>query len=231
MVVTPNFIFLHLHKSGGTFVNECLMRFVREARQIGYHLPRLMIPEECAHLPVLGLVRNPWSYYLSWYSFQLERPHPNFLFRILSDEGQLDFEGTIRNMLQLGAGSLRLDMLLRALPSTYSNQGLNLPNFALASIRDTRAGFYTFLYRYLYQGAGEPMIIGRMEQMRADLVPLLEQVGYSPSDEMRSYIAEALPRNASQHGDYAQYYSDALRKLVAQRDEEIISRHAYRFGG
>jgi hypothetical protein len=230
MVVTPRFTFLHLHKSGGTFVNECLLKFVKDARQIGYHLPRSMVPQEFARLPVLGLVRNPWSYYLSWYSFQLERPHPNFLFRILSDDGQLDFEATVRNMLHLGAGSVRLDMLLRSLPSAYSNQGLNLPNFALAPIRDTRLGFYTYLYRYLYHGGAEPAIVGRMEEMREELVPMLEQVAHSPSDEMRAFLAEALPRNTSQHGNYTQYYSDALRKLVAQRDEEIIARHAYRFG-
>jgi hypothetical protein len=230
MVVTPRFTFLHLHKSGGTFVTECLLKFVKDARQIGYHLPRSMVPQEFAHLPALGLVRNPWSYYLSWYSFQLERPHPNFLFRILSDDGQLDFEATVRNMLHLGAGSVRLDMLLRSLPSAYSNQGLNLPNFALAPIRDTRLGFYSYLYRYLYHGGAEPAIVGRMEEMREELVPMLEQVAHSPSDEMRAFLAEALPRNTSQHGNYTQYYSDALRKLVAQRDEEIIARHAYRFG-
>jgi len=230
VVVTPRFIFLHLHKSGGTFVNECLLKFVKEARQIGYHLPRRMAPQELAHLPVLGLVRNPWSYYLSWYSFQLDRPNPNFLFRILSDDGQLDFEATVRNMLHLGAGSIRLDMLLRALPSAYSNQGLNLPNFALAPIRDTQLGFYSYLYRYLYEAGTTPAIVGRMEEMREELVPMLEQVGLSPSDDMRAFIAEALPRNTSRHGNYTQYYSDALRKLVAQRDEEIIARHAYRFG-
>jgi hypothetical protein len=230
MIVTPRFVFLHLHKSGGTFVNECLLKFVQDAQHVGYHLPRSMVPREHSHLPALGLVRNPWSYYVSWYSFQLERQHPNFLFRILSDDGRLDFETTLRNMLDLGAGSIRLDMLLHALPSAYSNQGLNLPNFALAPIRDTRLGFYTYLYRYLYQGGAEPVIVGRMEEMREDLLPMLEQVQHSPSNDMREYVAEALPRNTSDHGDYTRYYSDALRNLVAKRDEEIISRHEYRFG-
>jgi hypothetical protein len=230
MVVTSQFTFLHLHKSGGTFVNECLMTFVRDARQIGYHLPRTMVPREFAHLPALGLVRNPWSYYVSWYAFQQQRPHANFLFRILSDDGQLDFEGTVRNMLHIGAGSLRLDMLLRALPKAYSNQGLNLPSFALAPIRDTQLGFYTYLYRYLYAGGEKPVIVGRMEDMREDLLAMFEQTGHSPSEEMRAFIAEALPRNFSQHGDYTHYYSDKLRKLVEKRDQEIISRHRYRFG-
>jgi len=44
MIVTDRFVFLHLHKSGGTFVNECLLRFLPDARQVGYHLPRSMTP-------------------------------------------------------------------------------------------------------------------------------------------------------------------------------------------
>ena len=111
MIATEHFVFLHLHKSGGTFVNEGLLRFVPEARQIGYHLPRKLIPPPLAHLPVLGLVRNPWSYYVSWFAFQSARPQPNPLFRVLSDNGRLDFEGTLRNMLDLGAGGARLDAL------------------------------------------------------------------------------------------------------------------------
>jgi hypothetical protein len=231
MIATDRFVFLHLHKSGGTFVNECLMRFLPDARQLGYHLPRSMIPTEAAHLPILGLVRNPWSYYVSWYSFQRDQTNPNFLFRILSDEGRLEFGATLRNMLDLGAGSIRLELVLRALPGSYSNRGLNLPNFALAPIRDTRLGFYTYLYRYLYGGVGSPVQIGRMEELRDALPQLLEQVGQPISGPMQSYIAEAVPRNASRHDGYVRYYDDALRDLVAERDAEVIERHGYRFGG
>jgi hypothetical protein len=231
MIVTSKFVFLHLHKSGGTFVNECLLRFLPDARHVGYHLPRTMIPPSEAHLPVLGFVRNPWSYYVSWYSFQLERPHPNFLFRILSDDGRLNFEDTLRNMLSLGAGSLRLDMLVRALPASYSNQGLNLPGFALAPIRDTRLGFYSYLYRYLYAGGSRPVVVGRLEELREELPHLIESVSQPVSDEMRFYIDEESPRNTSEHRHYTDYYGDSLRDLVAQRDAEVIQRHGYRFGG
>jgi hypothetical protein len=230
VIATPRFVFLHLHKSGGTFVNECLMRFVPGARQVGYHLPRTLIPPESAHLPVLGFVRNPWSYYVSWYSFQLERPNPNFLFRILSDDGRLDFENTVHNMLDLGAGSIRLELVLRALPPAYSNQGLNLPGYALAPIRDTQLGFYTYLYRYLYKGDGAPVIVGRMEELRGELEPMLASVGQPASEQMRVFINNEAPRNASSHRSYTDYYSDSLRDLVASRDAEVIARHGYRFG-
>ncbi len=231
MITTERFVFLHLHKSGGTFVNECLMRFLPDARQVGYHLPRTMIPATAATLPVLGLVRNPWSYYVSWYFFQLQRPNPNFLFRILSDDGRLDFEKTLQNMLDLGAGSIRLDMVMRALPKSYSNQGLNLPGFALAPIRDTQLGFYSYLYRYLYTGTGKPVIVGRLEELRDEFLPMLASVGQPIDAEMRHYVETESPRNTSAHTDYVDYYTPQLRDVVARRDAEIIARHGYRFGG
>lgn len=230
MIVTDRFVFLHLHKSGGTFVNECLMRFVPGARQIGYHLPRSMIPPEASALPILGFVRNPWSYYLSWFSFQQQQVSPNFLYRTLSDDGRLDFGATVRNMLDLGAGSIRLDLIVRALPSNYSNQGLNLPGFTLAPIRGTRLGFYSYLYRYLYGGVGNPVQLGRMEFLRDELPLLLQSTGHSPSAEMQEFIAVAAPRNKSAHDDYTHYYTDGLRDLVAERDAEVIERHGYKFG-
>ena len=50
------------------------------------------------HPIALGFVRSPWSYYVSWYSFQSQRPRPNALFRCVSDEGTLDFKASVRNL-------------------------------------------------------------------------------------------------------------------------------------
>ncbi len=77
-----------------------MLRHFPDARELGY-LPRSMLPAAHAHLPVLGFVRNPWGYYVSWYSFQRQRPQPNLLFRVLSAAGTLDFAATIENMVQL----------------------------------------------------------------------------------------------------------------------------------
>ena len=230
MIATDRFVFLHLHKSGGSFVNECLLRFLPDARQLGYHLPRRLIPRELTHLPLLGLVRNPWSYYVSWYAFQSSRPRPNALYRILSDDRRLDFEGTIRNMVALGSDHGPLERLIRELPQEYSNRGLNLPGPALAPIRDSGLGFYTFLYRYLYGNGASTPHIGRMETLRSDLLAMLDSVGQPVSTAMRDYVLQERPRNVSEHAAYPTYYGEALRDLVAERDAEVISRHGYRFG-
>jgi hypothetical protein len=60
---------------------------------------------------------------------------------------------------------------------------------------------------------------------------MLESVGQSVSEEMRLYVAKESPMNTSTHTEYTEYYSEALRDLVAERDAEVITRHGYRFGG
>ena len=230
MIATDHFVFIHLHKSGGTFVNECLLRFIPGAHRLGYHLPRTLIPSALSHLPVLGLTRTPWSYYVSWYAFQSSRPVPNALYRILSEDGRLGFEATIRNMLDLGTVDTHLDPLIAALPSQYSGRGLNVPGFALASIRGTRVGFYAWLYRYMYSGGAGTLHVGRMENMRADLLEMLAAVGQPVTEPMRRFILQHEPTNISSHHPYTECYSDSLRDLVAERDGEIIAAQRCHFG-
>lgn len=229
MIVTQRFVFIHLHKSGGSFINDCLLRFVPNARSIGYHLPRLLIPAEAAHLPVLGFVRNPWSYYVSWYNFQARRPAPNAMFNILSDNGRLGFDATVRNMLELGCGSARLTALLAAMPAHYGNSGLNVPAFALAPIRNSGLGFYSFLYEYLY-GDLSSMTVERAEDLRLKLLEYLESVGHRVTHAMNDFVMDAAPLNTSEHAPYMDYYSNELRDLVAEKDAVIIARHGYQFG-
>ena len=230
MIATSSFVFLHLHKSGGTFVNECLLRFVPGARRLGYHLPRHLIPPESAALPVLGLVRNPWSYYASWYSFQAARDNPNALFRVLSEERRLDFKGTVSNLLDLGRSPAQLARVVDALPAAYVNRGINLPGFALAPIRDSGLGFYSYLYRYMFGDDDASLTVGRMESLRQDLPRMLEAVGQPVTEEIRDFIDNAPPRNIANHPRYMELYDDELRELVAERDSPLIARHGFRFG-
>ena len=230
MIATGRFVFLHLHRSGGTFVNEWLLRFVPGARLIGYHFPRSLIPPDLAALPVLGLVRDPWSYYVSWHSFQAAKREPNALFRVLSDGGRLGFRDTVRNLLELGGSSVLLDRLLDALPASYGKRGINLPGFALAPIRDSRLGFYSYLHGYMF-GDGDPLpTIGRVDSMRQDLPRMLEAVGQPVSGAMRDYLATAAPRNAAVHARVAEFYDDDLRHLVAERDARLIELYGFEFG-
>lgn len=231
MIATDRFVYIHLHKSGGSFVNECLLRYFPDARQLGYHLPLSLLPDELRGLPVLGFVRSPWSYYVSWYAFQSQRPRPNALFRCVSDDGALDFKASVRNLLELGNDAARLDRLLQLLPDHYgaAGFGLNLPRFALAPIRGSGLGFYSFLFRYMYTTPGVEPVIGRCESLRTDFLGFLERVGAPISAELRDFVLNASPRNASQHGDWRDYYDRELADLVRARDASVIEQFGYSF--
>jgi hypothetical protein len=231
MIATSRFAFVHLHKSGGSFVNECLQKFFPDARQLGYHLPLSLLPADLRSLPVLGFVRSPWSYYVSWYAFQSQRPKPNALFRCVSDDGTLDFKASVRNLVDIGNDPTRLDRLLAQLPGQYGTTGfgLNLPNFALAPIRNCGFGFYSFLFRYMYVAEAITSEIGRCENLRGDLLAFFERHAIPVSAELRAFVQTAAPRNASAHGDWRDYYDRQLADLVAERDASVIEPFEYKF--
>jgi hypothetical protein len=228
MIAADRFVFIHLHTCGGRFVTDFLMRFVPGARRIGSHLPRRLTPPPLAHLPALGFVRNPWSYYAFWYALQAGRAKPTPLFRILSRDGRLDFEHTVRNMLDLGVTGNLLDAIVAALPQGFTGSGLNLPGSALETIRGSGLGFFSFLYGYMYDAPGV-LHVRRIEHVLDELVPMLVAVGQPVSAALRTYLQDAPIDNASGPKAYSDRYSSALRDLVAERDAQIIARHGYRF--
>jgi len=229
MIATDHFVFIHLQTCGDHFAKEFLLRLVPGARQIGAYVPRRMTPPALASLPALGMVRNPWSYYALWYSLNLRQPNPGTLFRVLSENGTLDFEHTVRNMLDLGMTGARLNELMGALPPTFTGRGLNLPGSALESIRGSGLGFFSFLYRHMYDGPGVTHIL-RVERLRTELLSTLLVVGQPVNAAMRAYVEATPSREGAAEDDYTRLYGDELRDLVAERDAQLIARWGYLFG-
>lgn len=154
MIVTNKFVFIHLHKSGGTFVNKVIQGLFPSARQIGYHYPLNMLPREYHHLPLLGAVRNPWDFYVSYYTFQktlldqfeakqailsvMESESPadrgadprndiDILFEFLAKNGTLSFAETTANFLNLGTSGRKLDEVLEVMPTELGRRAKAAP--------------------------------------------------------------------------------------------------------
>lgn len=228
MIICPEIIFLHLHKSGGTFANQLLLKCVPGARRAGYHLPYAELPVAQRHLPVAGTVRNPWDYYVSWYFFQRQQERPNALFLTCADNGALDFDGTIRNLVTLHESESRIRALEAAFPQTFMPHGLNLTSRCIGQIRGSGLGFYSFLYRRLYAGAASPRIIP-MESLRDGLRALLTDMVPSAGSLASLFLDQVPPLNTSRHGPFRDYYSPALRDLVGRHEQPVIQAHDYRF--
>jgi len=151
MWVTDQFVYVHMHKCGGTFINDFLRKFFPESRSLGYHYPATMIPEDAAGLPRLASVRNPWDWYVSYHAFQnkiaeqLRHVHKqlgaagveNLLASGIDPNNGLDvvyelasqpntFAQTTQNLLDLGESDL-LDDLLARLPTEVNRRSTDGP--------------------------------------------------------------------------------------------------------
>ena len=230
MIVTDKFVFVHLPRTGGTFVTDMIMKFFPSAREIGYHLPTSLLPREYSHLPVLGAVRNPWEFYVSWYYHIWPRDIGKPLFSWLTDNCKEQFEGAIRNALNLGVDNNRLDALIEKLPDAVDYRTRNIPNITKDSIRKVRGtgvGYYTFRFNQLF-GNAEEVFFCRQERLRTDLIHFLEQV-CAANDEIRTHILESEKKNTAEHRHYSSYYTPELAELVSIRDRSVIERFGYVF--
>jgi len=228
MIVCDRLVFIHLHKSGGTFVNQLLLQCEPSARQLGYHLPYRELPAEFHALPVLGTVRNPWIYYLSWYAFQSGQARPNALFRICSDDRALGFADTVRNLAGLGSDPTRFAALRAALPDRFAGAGLNVTKSCLDELQGRTIGFYTFLYERLYRGAAALTIVPA-EHLRSGLSTALTRLAMLPNARAELFLQEVPRLNVSRHGPYREYYDADLASMIGQADAPVIEKHGYRF--
>ncbi|ESQ82523.1 hypothetical protein AEAC466_16795 [Asticcacaulis sp. AC466] len=228
MIVCDAFVFPHLHKSGGTFVGRMMMTCIASAKRVGYHLPYAEVPASYRALPVIGTVRNPWSYYVSWYHFQQGQAKPNPLFIICSEDRSQGFEGTITNLLTLENDNARVVRLAEAFPDHFVNYGLNVTRSCIRRISGSGLGFYSFLYNRLYAGAPTPRIL-RMEELRQNLHHALPGLPREELMKCQHFLQSSPNLNVSEHAPYHEYYTPDLAALVAKMDRNLIEAYGYRF--
>src|SRR5262245_55114096 len=230
MIVTDKFVFVHLPRSGGTFVSEVIRKFFPSAREIGYHLPRTLLPREYSQLPVLGAVRNPWEFYVSWYHHVWPRDAASALVSWVTENGKLDFIGSTRNALNLGVNNERLDVLIERLPEEVDYRKRNIPNItkeAMRRVSGTGVGYYTFRFNHLF-GDVEDLFVCRLETLKRDLIHFFEKIGAATND-LRDYVIRSDKMNTAEHLHYSTYYTPELAELVSIRDRPLIERFGYVF--
>jgi hypothetical protein len=230
VIVTDKFVFAHLPRSGGTFVSDVIRKFFPSAHEIGHHLPRELLPTEYSHLPVLGTVRNPWEFYVSLYHYVWRRDATSILVSWMSENGSLDFIGSITNLLNLGANDERLDVLIEMLPETVEYDRRNIPNItkdAMYRVRGTGLGYYTFRFKHIF-GNADDVFFCRVETLTQDLVAFFEGIG-AATDELRDYVLRSDKKNVSEHLHYSTYYTPDLAELVLIRDRLLVERFGYLF--
>ena len=238
MIVTDHFVFIHVSRTGGTFLNKLIMQQVSGARMLQYHGHLRDLPAAYAQLPVIGFVRNPWDWYVSMYSDY--RRKGQFVFQILSDRGTLDFERTVSRFLNLGDGSAASRRLLQHLarvaprvtntgrPARNHLPGLRSKHFANYS---EGIGYYTWLFQLMFQSErGQAIHLGRFENLREEALRLFEETGTPITDPIAAYLGEAKPLNASPRPkNFVGAYAPELEQLVAEKERYLVDQFGYEF--
>jgi tetratricopeptide (TPR) repeat protein len=235
MIITDRFVFIHMHKTGGQTLNDAITDCIRDHQVVGYHFPRRMIPAQYTHLPVVGLVRNPWSWYVSWYSFNRQPNIRNSLYYVVSEDGRLDFASTVSNLVRLGSDDesarRQREQLIDILPETLDgNRGVGLTRQDIGDLGDSGQGYYSWMFARMLGAEDDANThIGRFEHLRDDFLGIMQTLDVPERDALAWAMDYGKRKNTSRHSHYSHYYNDQVRQLVADHDAPLIERFDYAF--
>ena len=235
MITTEYFAFIHMHKTGGQSINNIIEKCVPSFKSIGYHYPHHMMPADCTDLPIVGIVRNPWDWYVSWYAFNILLNGANPLFFFLSDACQSDFKTTLKNLINLGADTAKSqsyrNALIEVLPETLEgNEGVGLTKDCIRHFNDDDNGYYSWQFKRMHGDLdSSKTYIGRFETLQQDFLAIMSQLDVVEIDAIRSKFETSAQLNKSRHSHYSAYYDDELRELVAKKESLLIEKYEYLF--
>ena len=231
MIATDKFVFLHLERTGGNFFSEFLRLFI-PGEELGYHAPRNRLPERYAHLPVIGFIRNPWDWYVSFYY------HKRFRLDVLRDDPaleNLDFASATRALLHLGSDGPPFNEVKQGFvnlcPEVPPLESMGVTKSELQGFRDEGIGFYTWMVLRMFtcNRSLDDVRLGRFESLVDEIVRLLVEFEYEVTDEMSATLSALKNPNPTNHDHYSKYYDDELRAQVAEQDRLIVERFDYKF--
>jgi tetratricopeptide (TPR) repeat protein len=235
MIVTKRFVFVHMHKTGGQTINRVISDCIDDHRVIGYHYPISELPDKASELPIVGIVRNPWDWYASWYAFNKRPNIRNQLFEVVSAGGVADFRTTVTNLVQLGSDTPESaghrEKLRQLLPDTLEgNRAAGLTRSCMQELVEADCGYLSWLVRRML---GDPdsnrLVAGRFENLEEEFLEIMSELGVAEVDAMRVEFENRARANVSRHSHYSHYYDDTLRDLVATRDKSLVEQYGYEF--
>jgi len=205
MIITRHFVFVHMPKTGGSFVRSILRQHAPASwgmAEFHDHRPASEVPEESAHLPRFGVIRNPFPWYVSWVSyhkvqFDKGEVHPQHYYARASENGALGFIDTMRNLFEL--------------PDVTSVDG----------------PYSRYLQHHFGPGCSLVTLL-RCESLREELAQFLQSHASVPR-KMLNAISEQPPVNVSRKAHYSEAYDDATRDLVFEKDREVFRAFGYEF--
>lgn len=207
MILTTRFVFIHVPRTGGTFVRQLFLEAAPpewHSRILEGHPGACDIPAELHHLPRIAVVRNPFDWYVSWFHYMLQIGGNPIFEAVAPSAGDPDFKRCIRDLLELP--------VTRFFPVPEEGRCLS----------------FSWYFHHLLGEDLEAVRIARFENLRQELARVFASVVALPEPFARR-IAEAPPANPSHRERYRSYYDADLVRAVEHADRPLLDRFGYRF--
>lgn len=208
MLITDEFIFAHIPKCGGEFTQGVIRaHFSVVAAWEGHESHRSLedLPPEHAGKPVFTVIRNPWAWYVSWFTYcALTRDNQEFVHNYVPGEDA--FGQTIRRLLAPNHSDPIINEFMR-------RENIGLMEMHRFHILDLECDAHDISY-------------GRLESLADDFCAFLQSRSIEEPPGLAAALA-AEPANPSKHGPWRDYYDPGLLKLVAEKERRIIGLGGY----
>ena len=217
MLITSDFLFLHVPRTGGRFLRTLCYEHLPPERMIrnalNPHTEYEVVAHDFADLPMIAFVRNPWDWYVSWYHHVMqtipeEQQGPQW--ETAFGRGQNSFKEAV-TIACTGEGFGKVQTL-------QTMRERNIDHFSAMFWR--RAGIGVEAGR---------VEIGRYENLGGDFMAFLQRHGVRVPTEMAKALEEAPRVGATEREQYRSYYDDELRDLVGEKARSLIADHGYSF--
>lgn len=224
-----------MHKTGGQTLNSIIANTINNAAMVGYHYPISHLPKSCEQLPIVGFVRNPWDWYVSWYCFNRYSNIKNSLYTVVSDGEQADFKTTITNLINLGSDAkssqLYRKTLISILPeSLEGNQGVGLTQQCIIDFSTNNQGYYSWLFNRMHGDLDNTNLhIGQFENLQQNFIAIMSNLAVNETEQLNAAFTSTGKLNTSKREHYSHYYDNELIQLIAEKEAELITRYHYHF--
>jgi O-methyltransferase len=223
VIATDSRVFLHIPKTGGSFVqsllrehlpvvdHKALLREHDSAQRIWTHASHAGLPRHWQSLPVFCVLRNPWDWYVSWVQYQLDRvPRRRRSMDAEWETALLEGQTTFKEVvLSLCRGKFAYP------PAGAPERGVDL--------------YSAWIGHIVGEAMDRPDFTAlRFEALRQDLRSYLGAHGELTAELDRA-IDTAPARKVSAHHHYSTYYDAELADFVGERTQWLCERFGYRF--
>lgn len=210
MILCKKFVWVHLPKTGGTFVREVLGSAAPKQWKLRVlypgHRSIREVPPEYATVPAFGFIRNPWEWYVSWYGFwgtHLRRR-----------------TGCYQKPQSLWSEPDRLRAYIAKKPFAEAIELTQKHGFALRE----------HFQRLCIRKDGSAIEFGCFSDLRNELLRLLTEHGMEPTPKLRKEILQSAPKMVSEHRPWRTYYENQRTiDAVARYEAGIIDRFGFSF--